>query len=300
MYLKASSGIIRNLLYLSPNRRILYVTDVHLGSSSPLSSSIPSRRLEHLSCFLPGLLALGAHELADEMDSHERDLHLWAAEGLTYSCWLMYADQPSGLAPEEVLFERPREGPGGGEVKGQGDAETQGAGKPHKSVIEEEPDLWYNIVQSWKRSGGMGKPPGVSRPAPPMPKAKTAEKDYFVMNYKYLLRPETIESIYVMWRTTGDEIWRERGWEIFLAIEAACRQPIGYSSVRAVDRQNSGGAIPLNEMPSYALAETWKYLYLLFLDYDPLPMDKWVFNTEAHPFPVFQWSERSRMLFGLT
>lgn len=38
---------------------------------------------------------------------------------------------------------------------------------------------------------------------------------------------------------------------------------------------------------SFWLAETLKYLWLLFSD-DPslLPLDKWVFNTEAHPLPV--------------
>lgn len=36
----------------------------------------------------------------------EREMHLWAAEGLAYSCWLMYADQGSGLAPEVVRFLR--------------------------------------------------------------------------------------------------------------------------------------------------------------------------------------------------
>ena len=47
-------------------------------------------------------------------------------------------------------------------------------------------------------------------------------------------------------------------------------------------------------MPSYALAETWKYLYLMFLDHDPIPMDKYVLNTEAHPFPIFNWSEEEK------
>ena len=37
------------------------------------------------------------------------------------------------------------------------------------------------------------------------------------------------------------------------------------------------------------VGETLKYLYLLFGD-DPsvLPLDQWVFNTEAHPLPVYQ------------
>jgi hypothetical protein len=41
-------------------------------------------------------------------------------------------------------------------------------------------------------------------------------------------------------------------------------------------------------MESFFLAETLKYFYLLFED-DPnvLPLDQWVFNTEAHPLPIW-------------
>jgi len=49
-------------------------------------------------------------------------------------------------------------------------------------------------------------------------------------------------------------------------------------------------AAQLDEMPSYFLAETLKYLYLLFVDTELLPLDKWVFNTEAHPFPIYDWN----------
>jgi hypothetical protein len=34
---------------------------------------------------------------------------------------------------------------------------------------------------------------------------------------------------------------------------------------------------------SWFLAETLKYLYLLFADDGALDLDRWVFNTEAHP-----------------
>ena len=37
---------------------------------------------------------------------------------------------------------------------------------------------------------------------------------------------------------------------------------------------------------SFFLAETLKYLYLLFSDDDLISLDQWVFNTEAHPLPV--------------
>jgi mannosyl-oligosaccharide alpha-1,2-mannosidase len=37
---------------------------------------------------------------------------------------------------------------------------------------------------------------------------------------------------------------------------------------------------------SFFLAETLKYLYLTFADPSEIPLDQWVFNTEAHPFPI--------------
>lgn len=41
-----------------------------------------------------------------------------------------------------------------------------------------------------------------------------------------------------------------------------------------------------DKQESYFLAETLKYLYLLFSPDDLLPLDRWVFNTEAHPLPI--------------
>ena len=41
-------------------------------------------------------------------------------------------------------------------------------------------------------------------------------------------------------------------------------------------------------MQSFFLAETLKYLYLLFDDTSHIAMDEWVFNTEAHPTRIFQ------------
>ena len=42
-----------------------------------------------------------------------------------------------------------------------------------------------------------------------------------------------------------------------------------------------------------------KYLYLLFLDDDLVPLDQWVFNTEAHPLPIFEWIASERSKFGI-
>ena len=46
---------------------------------------------------------------------------------------------------------------------------------------------------------------------------------------------------------------------------------------------------PKDMMESFFLGETLKYLYLLFADVDKqeISLDQWVFNTEAHPLPIY-------------
>jgi hypothetical protein len=39
-------------------------------------------------------------------------------------------------------------------------------------------------------------------------------------------------------------------------------------------------------MQSFFLAETLKYFYLLYSPSSVIPLDKWVFNTEAHPLRI--------------
>jgi hypothetical protein len=51
------------------------------------------------------------------------------------------------------------------------------------------------------------------------------------MDAHNLLRPETVESLFVMWRVTGDVIYREWGWRIFEAFEKWSRVDAGYTSL---------------------------------------------------------------------
>ncbi|KAJ2385727.1 hypothetical protein H4S02_004192, partial [Coemansia sp. RSA 2611] len=44
-----------------------------------------------------------------------------------------------------------------------------------------------------------------------------------------------------------------------------------------------------DSVEGFFVAETLKYLYLLFSDHDPVSLSDYVFNTEAHPLPVFSW-----------
>lgn len=67
------------------------------------------------------------------------------------------------------------------------------------------------------------------------------------------------------------------------ALEKNCRVEGGYTGIKDVYQIN-----PQQDdvQQSFFLAETLKYLYLIFSDDSLLPLDKWVFNTEAHPLPV--------------
>ncbi|XP_063237050.1 mannosyl-oligosaccharide alpha-1,2-mannosidase IA-like isoform X2 [Bacillus rossius redtenbacheri] len=99
----------------------------------------------------------------------------------------------------------------------------------------------------------------------------------------YILRPETFESYFVLWRLTKDPKYREWGWEAVQALEKYCRVSGGYSGLKNVYLEDT----PKDDVQqSFFLAETLKYLYLLFSDDDLVSLDQWVFNTEGHPLPI--------------
>lgn len=47
-------------------------------------------------------------------------------------------------------------------------------------------------------------------------------------------RPETVESLFYLWRATKDPIYREWGWQIWLAFEKHCKVDSGYTGLRNV------------------------------------------------------------------
>ena len=57
--------------------------------------------------------------------------------------------------------------------------------------------------------------------------------------------------MYIMWRTTGDPVWRERGWDIFQAIEREAKTPSGYASLANVAESP---ARKQDEQPRYVLS----------------------------------------------
>ncbi|KAH3746151.1 mannosyl-oligosaccharide 1,2-alpha-mannosidase MNS1 [Pelomyxa schiedti] len=108
--------------------------------------------------------------------------------------------------------------------------------------------------------------------------------DFEIKSPGYYLRPEVVEGYFYMYRYTHDQTYREWGWDAFVAINSTCYAPAGYSSIDNVDSRNPK---LLDDQDPYFLAETLKYLYLLFSEDELLPLDQYVFTTESHPLAIF-------------
>ncbi|KAJ7681137.1 glycoside hydrolase [Mycena rosella] len=268
LYARSANAIIEHLLYVGPHRELLYVTD--------LKNDAPTHHFEHLTCFLPAVLALGAYTPALGLKAEERARHAWAAEGLANMCWMVYGDMMTGLSPDDFVMDQ---------------------------STDAEQGRWVPRVAEWEREGRVGLPPGTAdleRETAPRLRGYTPITD------SYQLRPEAVETFYIMWRTTGDIKWRERGWFVFESLQKYSRVEYGYTVIQFLDEHYPS---QLDEMPSWFMAETCvgcrcarsclltsprrlKYLFLLFTDAELVPLDKWVFNTEAHPLPVFHWTPK--------
>ncbi|KAJ7256611.1 glycoside hydrolase, partial [Mycena rebaudengoi] len=117
---------------------------------------------------------------------------------------------------------------------------------------------------------------------------------------RYMLRPEIVESLFIVWRLTGDKRYRDYSWAVFSVTEKHCRQKeacfVSSSTphippfIHSFTRQFSQGGyatvmhvdgipvVPLDKQETFFLSET---LYLLTFSEDTLlPLKDIVFNTE--------------------
>ncbi|KXN71603.1 glycoside hydrolase family 47 protein, partial [Conidiobolus coronatus NRRL 28638] len=97
------------------------------------------------------------------------------------------------------------------------------------------------------------------------------------------LRPEMFESLYYSYYYTKDPKYREMAYAGFKAIRQHSKTPSGFACYNDITNSTDGDP-RVDVMESFFLAETLKYLYLIFSDQSTLNLDQWVFNTEAHPF----------------
>ncbi|KXS11923.1 glycoside hydrolase family 47 protein [Gonapodya prolifera JEL478] len=197
----------------------------YLPDTRPPGTRIPTGRskvMEHLACFIPGLLALGVETSLSKNKTRDERIMAWA-EDLSQGCAKMYTEGAFGIAPEIAFMEDER-----------------------------------------------------VRPA-----------SDFSEHSKYLLRPEVLESLFILHRLTHRPQYRRWARAILKSIERECRVDAGYAGIKHV-----GKARPEREyidlQESFFIAETLKYGYLIFESDDVIPLDEWIFNTEAHPLRILQ------------
>ena len=114
----------------------------------------------------------------------------------------------------------------------------------------------------------------------------------------YPLRPELIESTYYQYRATKDKTWLVAAVEFLDSLEDHSQTSCGYASLSRVlhgstMKQMIHSFQQVDNMPSYFLSETVKYLYLIFDEDNFIHNQAYLFSTEAHPFDPMQLSQFS-------
>jgi mannosyl-oligosaccharide alpha-1,2-mannosidase len=176
MWDQALAGVRKHLITYSSPTEFTVLGERPYGLQGPLSP-----KMDHLVCFMPSAIALGA--TGGMSEAHAKKLPSWTkrkdeemklARELMKTCWGMYKVTATGLAPEIThfkIYDPPR-------------MEGRHANQPAEFSNEEDAD--------WKQ-------------------------DYEIkqQDAHNLQRPETIESLFYMWRITGETKYREWGWEMF-------------------------------------------------------------------------------------
>merc|ERR1719418_365133 len=114
-----------------------------------------------------------------------------------------------------------------------------------------------------------------------IPEAFTS--DFQVHWGQHLLRPEFIESTYFLYRATLDPYYLQVGEKVLRSLQKHARVTCGYASIKDVRTMQKE-----DRMDSFVLAETFKYLYLLFSEDEDMiiDIDSFVFTTEGHLLPL--------------
>lgn len=256
LFTDSVAPIARHMLFrpMTPqNADILMAGDVKVGDDGTISLN---PRNQHLTCFTGGMLALGGR-----LFSNEEHVHL--GQKITKGCIWAYQNGPRGVMPEIAHF------------------------LPCSTLdrCDWNQEKWEAAVV--ERQG----PDQANIPANQIISDRKLPRGFTdIDDRRYILRPEAIESVFIMYRITGDPSYLEAAWDMFNAIQAITETQFGNAAVLDVtgisfdgDGLEKGLPPKQDRMESFWLAETLKYFYLIYSEPDLISLDDYVLNTEAHP-----------------
>lgn len=252
--------------------------------------------VSHLACFAGGMYALGS-----KVFNRPNDLE--TAAKLTEGCIWAYGATRSGVMPESFHVRRCP-------AKLSTETKAPPCHFDFQTVAEASDNRELLVIDDMTNTGALPATshfslstqnfmPGIEVVADGMGGTRWPVNGYdmprsFIrMDPRYLLRPEALESVFYMYRISGDKKWQDQGWKMFESIIKMTQvvenqedenKVVGFSAVYDVtDTASEYGKNLRDESESFWMAETLKYAYLLFAEAELVSLDKFVFNTEAHP-----------------
>ncbi|KAF7173672.1 hypothetical protein CNMCM5623_005898 [Aspergillus felis] len=249
MYRDAMDTAIRYNLFrpMTPDEADILVAGAAriVSDASELNRVTLEPKGEHLICFAGGMMALGGRLI-------QNTTHVDLGQKLTDGCIWTYKALPSGIMPE--FF---RMSPCASQASCPWD-EAKWQREVTSTAKDPQTRTAANIIHEQR-----------------LPKGFTA-----IADPRYLLRPEAIESVFILYRITGREDLLDAGWTMFEAIQKATETDLANAALSDITVPQPPQT---DSMESFWMGETLKYFFLLFSSPDLISLDEYVFNTEAHP-----------------
>ncbi|GKT59209.1 glycoside hydrolase family 47 protein [Colletotrichum tofieldiae] len=205
---------------------------------------------QHLVCFMGGLMTLGS-----KLFNYPDQLAL--ARKLVDGCIYTYRAFPHGIMPETFYM----------------------VPCPTKEKCEWDEGIWKEHVLQRGPKDADDKELSADDI---IRQERLVEGFSAVPDRRYILRPEAIESVFVMYRSTADAALLEAAWDMWTAIDNVTATDLANTAVWDVTAE--GKPPKADSMESFWMGETLKYFYLIFSEPGLVSLDEFVFNTEAHPF----------------
>lgn len=167
------------------------------------SSQFLDPQLQHLGCYAGGMFALGGKLFQNQE-------HVKIGRKITDTCVWAYKSSPAGIMPEvSRLLECTNTTTCEWDEKAWQEAAQSRSEKDH----EEDPH--QNIANLRLPSGFTS-----------------------INDRRYLLRPEAIESVFIMYRITGEQHWQAVAWDMWTAIMRSTDTDIGNSALLDVSAES--------------------------------------------------------------